>query len=277
MRNLILPLFCALLFLSCSQSDIKQEIIGPGGGAVTSKDGRLRLTFPPNALSEATIIGIFELDPENLTSEFASLPVASSYLLMPEGLEFSVPVTATLILDESPLNNSGALETGLALLVTSANFTLEALPNLVQLADGASNTTVISGELTHFSQLAEVSLGVTASAQNIPSAISVGIPFGANISVFQTVGSPFGITPPVSYADSSASPVLCSNCAPDAALAAVMGIMGSFGGSFSYSCEASQTGSYVAVISFEINDINNLLPPNQAVDLRLSRVVACGG
>jgi len=157
--------------------------IGPEGGEITSADGKLTLTFPPGALSEDTEITIRRIDPEDLPPEFSGLGPEFAYLLEPDGIEFAVPVTATLMLDEEPVQDDGSLETDLVVLITSSNGQLEVLDNLTQEVNGDTIITTTSGELSHFSPLVTQDSLVTGVINGVPDSLPVGGSFNAVATV----------------------------------------------------------------------------------------------
>ncbi len=170
-------ILCIFLFLTCNdggRGGSSTVTIGPEGGEITSTDGRLTLTFPPGALSEDTAITIRNIDPEDLPPEFEGLDPEFAYLLEPDGLEFAVPVTASLMLDEEPVQEDGSLETELALLITSSNGGLEVLENLTAEVDGDANMTTASGELSHFSPLVAKLPEVPGIINGVPDSLPVG-------------------------------------------------------------------------------------------------------
>jgi len=157
--------------------------IGPEGGTITSRDGKLTLTFPPDALSEDTEVTIREIDPDDLPPEFDGVDADSAYQLEPDGLEFAVPVTATLMLDEDPVQDDGGLQTEAVLLLTSSDGELEVLENLSQEVDGDAEMTTVSGELGHFSPLVDSHLGITILVSGVPDSLPVKDTFDALVEV----------------------------------------------------------------------------------------------
>ncbi|MGH7800716.1 MAG: hypothetical protein ACREOW_08825 [Thermodesulfobacteriota bacterium] len=111
--------------------------------------------------------------------EFDDLDPDLAYLLEPDGWEFAVPVTASLMLDEEPVKEDGSLETELALLITSSNGELEALENLSQELDGDENMTTASGELGHFSPLVAKLTKATGIINGVPDSLPIGGIFNA--------------------------------------------------------------------------------------------------
>jgi len=143
----------------------------------------LTLTFPPDALSEDTEVTIREIDPDDLPPEFDGVDADSAYQLEPDGLEFAVPVTATLMLDEDPVQDDGGLQTEAVLLLTSSDGELEVLENLSQEVDGDAEMTTVSGELGHFSPLVDSHLGITILVSGVPDSLPVKDTFDALVEV----------------------------------------------------------------------------------------------
>jgi len=118
------------------------ETIGPGGGTVTSPDGRLVLEVPAAALSEDTTITITELG-----------GVPGIYELTPDGLTFATPARATLTMsaeDEAAVRGSEPGPLDLRPLLASSDGSLEALGAL-ETSRGADDSFVAVGEVPHFS------------------------------------------------------------------------------------------------------------------------------
>lgn len=151
--GLCILVFSAFFFLTCNDGGdggTSREIIGPEGGEITSADGRLTITFPPGALSEDTEITIRKINTEDLPPEFDGLDVDIAYSLEPDGIEFNFPVTASFLTDEAPVQDDGSLSSEGALLLTSSSGVAEVIENLTLISDADENTTIVSGELSHF-------------------------------------------------------------------------------------------------------------------------------
>jgi hypothetical protein len=185
--------------LSCSNNDeeifrIVNALIGPEGGTITSSDGRLTLTIPPGALDEDTEITIRRLSDNEIPEEFADENVGSAYELLPEGLEFNLPVTATLKLQTTPLQDDGTLMSAFSFLFISSGNTIELLENTEITMNGIVNTTTVSAELTHFTELVEgTASGITAildmtMEEDIPNAFPGTITVSSNSSIQAILG-----------------------------------------------------------------------------------------
>jgi len=179
MIKFIKPSFIILLlffsFVTCdseTQKQVVEALIGPEGGTVTSADGRLTLTFPPGALTEETTITITRVDPGDLLDlppEFGDLEADLAYELTPDGLEFDVPVTASMILDEPPVQEDGSLEAAFGVVFTSTEEGMvELLDNLRVVVDGDANTTMVTGELSHFTPLKADLLFAVGRVNGVP-------------------------------------------------------------------------------------------------------------
>ena len=114
--------------LSCSNNDeeifrIVNALIGPEGAEITSSDGRLTLTFPPGALTEETTISIRRLNDDEISSlpDLEDFETQSAYELLPDGLEFDVPVVVSFLLDDPPLQVDGSMAAEGKLLFNLSN------------------------------------------------------------------------------------------------------------------------------------------------------------
>lgn len=69
--------------------------VGPGGGVVTSVDGRATLTFPAGAVAEETWVTLDAVAPDGLPPAEGTIP-ESAYDLGPDGATFLAPVALTI-------------------------------------------------------------------------------------------------------------------------------------------------------------------------------------
>lgn len=131
------------------------QTIGPDGGTVTSGDGRLTLTFPPDALPADNTITVETLDPDNPPAPFsAAEAVAAAYDLRPNGMSFAEPVSAIYDIDRDPVQDDGSVELPLTVLATQGDDGMPLLlGELTQRTDLTTGTTQVTGELSHFSPL----------------------------------------------------------------------------------------------------------------------------
>jgi len=144
--------------LSCSNNDeeifrIVNALIGPEGGEITSSDGILTLDIPPGALDEDTEITIRKLNKSEIPTESDEIDVDSAYELLPDGLEFLVPATVSVLLDIIPVQEDGTMTTPLLNLFILSNGVLEVLDNLVTEVDGDENIVTVSGDFSNFSNI----------------------------------------------------------------------------------------------------------------------------
>ena len=117
-------------------------VIGEAGGELATSDGRVSLTFPAGALSQAVEISV-----QPLTGE-APLGLGLGYRLLPEGLQFAKPVVLTFSYDGSLLGDCP--EDFLWIVTQSADGSWSALQKSA--LDKSSGT--VSGEIPHFSDWA---------------------------------------------------------------------------------------------------------------------------
>ena len=74
-------------------SNATTAMIGPAGGAISSPDGLLTLTFPEGALDTNTDISVGQLNAAAMTAVYGDAPdLDNVYVMAPEGLTFPVPV-----------------------------------------------------------------------------------------------------------------------------------------------------------------------------------------
>lgn len=77
-----------------------QKTIGAEGGAITSTDGRIKLTIPAGAVSSAQQFSIQPISNQN------PLAVGKAYRLEPHNLTFSTPVTVEFSYTEDDIRNT---------------------------------------------------------------------------------------------------------------------------------------------------------------------------
>lgn len=185
MRKLTLICFVVLIgfvFFACDEHGGGGQgggggvsgVIGPDGGTIQSQDGRLTLTFPPGALSEDTKITITDIKPGELRAEVDGFDSQFTYRLEPDGIEFNVPVTASFLTDETPVQGDGSIVTEGALLVTSSNGQTELLENLTEDVNADEDTTSVSGELSHFSEFSQSFSGIYVTVSGVPDRLPEG-------------------------------------------------------------------------------------------------------
>src|SRR5690606_16742516 len=125
------------------------ESIGPDGGEVTSRDGRLTLIIPEGALDEPTEITIDALETRDLGDEFEELVDAlgetMAYELGPDGLEFNEPITARIASELPLVQDDDSLALHLGLMFTSDGEEVALLDNLRVELDEDDDTTSVSG------------------------------------------------------------------------------------------------------------------------------------
>lgn len=146
LRATLLAGLFACAFTACSDSEstapLAQGEIGPAGGAVSSSDGRITLTFPPGALTETHAFTVTEYEAQ-APEEGVQLP---AFRVEPGGLSFAVPVRVTL----SRVLTSGMTGFDNVRVTAEGESDLtnqwEFLKNVSVVADGT-----LEGETTHFS------------------------------------------------------------------------------------------------------------------------------
>jgi len=256
-------LISALVLTTCDGGGPGNEVsasIGPDGGTITSSDGKLTLTFPAGALGEETTIVIRVLDPDNLPPEFADLGGDLAYELLPDGLEFAVPVTATVPLDDPPVQPDGSLSTQFALLLTSIDGVIVPLDNQLVLANAETNTATVTGELSHFSLLERITTSLEVTLFRVPECVAVGEPFiiivelinpnPGFINILSVEYNDFSDIPPINIIDEKKGDLInetADEIAPEKQ---------SFFKTLEYTCDPRGTGELTVFLTFFF-DINS--------------------
>jgi hypothetical protein len=155
--SLFFSLFLTFGFFSCNEDEQTAQIIsafiGESGGSITSADGRLTLDIPDGALTEDTEISIRRLNQNELPPDSEGTLLA--YELLPDGLQFLLPVTASLEVDVDINIEDGVVDTELPVitLLNSSGGVIEILENQLQNTNLDTGISTISGKLNHFSTL----------------------------------------------------------------------------------------------------------------------------
>ncbi|MGI9535048.1 MAG: hypothetical protein ACR2NW_08845 [Thermodesulfobacteriota bacterium] len=261
------PLFILLLFISFSNisgcgSSGNSNIIGPGGGTVTSKDGRLKLIFPPGAVDENVEIIIENIGLPELPMEFDELDPTTNYDLQPDGLKFNVPITVELLTDQETLDQDGNISVDGALLFISSNGVFELLSNLENIINADENTVLVKGSLEHFSDLVEIKNGVLTKIENVPEVIGINIPFKVDVDIRRKERFKGPGVCDFFYTDSSLADIfplseteLIMEVIPTFIPDLIIGGLGTHKASFDYICSSSQAtdGTFGAQIDNVIN------------------------
>jgi len=123
------------------------KTIGPGGGTITSADGRLTLEIPPGALTEETEITIIllQVPGENDVDLLG-------YVFLPDGLEFLLPARVTVDVGEiTGTPGEGEISfTSLPIIITTEGEEVITLDNLTLELDSDTGSTSLSGDIEHF-------------------------------------------------------------------------------------------------------------------------------
>ena len=141
--------------------------IGPAGGSITSKDGKLILTFPEGALGSAETITISPVEESEVGSEFdpflTESEVQKAYELEPDGLTFDQPVNVQFSSDQRVTQESDSVTVGVEFLLLSSEGDVEPVAEQSNLIDPETGELTLSGSIQHFSKL------VSTRGKNWPS------------------------------------------------------------------------------------------------------------
>jgi hypothetical protein len=170
----------------------------PEGTIVTSDDGKLTLSIPNGAMPEGTEVTATSVPLAQLPLELQQLRGArDGYLLGPDGLEFSQPVTATLALDRSelpgePPNGSSAF--GLVSFNETAG--REVLPVQTTRTSLTDGTVTVSAEINHLSYVGLTQGSLQVALQIVGPQIPANSTFTADAGAKVVDGSVARLTEP---------------------------------------------------------------------------------
>lgn len=189
--------------MGCAGSDdgggppVAGKEIGPAGGVLTSPDGRLTLTIPPNALASTETITIASVPVAAsgaVADDIAALDPDLVYELRPDGLEFNVPASVRVETERDPDGTTGSI--GAVALLLNSNDTLESLDAVASApADGGASV-VATAELEHFSQLIVKKFGFITFKLEVPDRVEIGDTFQAKFTI-EMVPSPVAFDGPI--------------------------------------------------------------------------------
>jgi hypothetical protein len=227
--------------------------ITSAGGTITSKDGLVKLVFPPGAVADDTPVTIALIDPTDLPLEFAEMAADSAYELSPSGIEFLMPITVTVKIPGKPVQGDGSLLSPLPpLMITSASGELEFLDDLTIHANADTNSLEATGQLGHFSNVmikhpvridteeqVEVEV-ITVKVAGVPDSHPVGFenPFTASVQVDHNAENEPELTG--DYNSFPASPIANNHESP-------LSIYGT-PNPFPYVCTEPGTGTYRSTV-----------------------------
>lgn len=258
----LLPAACLLIALSCKDtatsnepespqppenSDLVSEDIGPDGGEIISKDGKLTLTIPAGALGNTETITIEPINPDELGPEFDNIETENAWELEPDGLTFDRSITVQFETDQNPTPDDTTLSVAQELLLTSNGETVEPLDSLRVEADADSGTVMVSGELRHFSPLVDDKLlrfGVEFLVFKVPDAVPLGRTFKPIANLLDD-SNQITDDPPY-YQDFSLQPVKLNGDNPTLPMEEHSTIQNAFTISLGYNCTGPGTGVYDA-------------------------------
>jgi hypothetical protein len=239
--------------------------IGPAGGELISRDGRLTLSVPEGALSAVTEISIKQIDAAVLGPDFDGLPDdigdVIAYELGPAGIQFAQPVTIHITSEQGGELDDETVQIPLSLLLSADGGTPYILDKLRAEPDLENGTVTVSGEMAHFSRLVDVAIRfrgekVLFGVTNVPDALHVGGTFSALASVEFPAAGPVVVGPPVTYSDRSTSPIVPTFQPPTGDLEQTHPFL--YVGTFEYTCVEEGRGRYgariTAPVSFTLRD-----------------------
>ncbi len=129
------------------------DISAAAGGQAQSGDQKLELTFPAGAVAADTPVRIEKIAASDLGTNFDGIEVRTAYRFGPDGTQFAQPVQVKLSLGKTSIDPANPA-VNLPVVLLDSNGTLDGLQNLVYEVDADSGEVTLTGELTHFSDLA---------------------------------------------------------------------------------------------------------------------------
>lgn len=240
-------------------ADVSEEV-GPGGGTLTTDDGRLTLTIPSGALSNTETITIDGVSTDDLGSAFdevvEDLGVENAYELGPDGLDFQEPVTVRLASDQAPVQTPDSVGVAAEFLFTSDAGTIEGLDSLRTTIDTTANEVVVTGQMTHFTPLVttQANNGVSFFVFDVPETLDVDDEFEARAVIGSSTAGPLAelvtLESPARYTDESAAPLAPTFSPLTQELST--NDEDNFEGIFSYTCPETGRGVYEAGLSVQV-------------------------
>jgi len=141
------------------------------------------LEIPAGALTEDTEITIRRLNDSEISEEFGDEVLDSAYELTPEGLNFDMPVRASVKLDDDPNLADGTLSADVAFLFSESGDVIEFLENTELIVDGTGSMTTVSADLTHFTNLITITENGVTATLDLPKAEDIPKTFTGTLTI----------------------------------------------------------------------------------------------
>jgi hypothetical protein len=179
------------------------------GGTVTTSDGRFKIEVDPNSVGADDTLVIAQTAGATPAAELAAFVAGNTlvaYDMEPSGTTFNPPARVTMRL---PGPAGGATSAGIPLIAAGnlSGGVLTALQNMTVTVDPATGEYVVTGEISHFSQM---QIGIANNQgevriENVPDQWAANTAFGVDAVVTVVDSITSGLV--VSYGDSSEEPV----------------------------------------------------------------------
>jgi hypothetical protein len=137
-------------------------MVGPEGGVVVSDDGLLKLTILAGALETEIPISITAVDAADSSAALVDATLRGAYRFEPDGTEFTEPASFEYTLDDFVTGDEGEATLPMIMVTTDSDDTVELIEEHTLDVNLDTNRLVLSGPLSHFSQMAMNSLEPTA-------------------------------------------------------------------------------------------------------------------
>lgn len=229
--------------------------IGPGGGTVTSVDGRVVLEVPAGALTAAETVSITIVDPSDLDPAFATdtaFTTQLAYELRPDGLQFAEPVRVTVATpDSASVEDTDSLHVAapVVVLLTMNDNTPVGLDSMQMDVDFDTGMVTVTGLLDHFSPLVtqigssyRAARALALTVRGVPFAMRMGETFVASATFW--IHRDFEAGGPM-FRDESVAPVARMFEPADQPFPNQTDDV-TFEGDFTYTCNAADEGEFVA-------------------------------
>ena len=225
--------------------------IGPEGGSITSKDGKLILTFPEGALGSAETITISPVEESEVGSEFdpflTESEVQKAYELEPDGLTFDQPVNVQFSSDQRVTQESDSVTVGVEFLLLSSEGDVEPVAEQSNLIDPETGELTLSGSIQHFSKLVStrgknwptINWYLSLQVEDVPDRLGVNTTQSVEVWMFSNL-----FQSSASYTDQSDAPFTANFGSMTQTLQTVDG---QSTGRFTYSCTEPGNGLYRSV------------------------------
>lgn len=177
--------------------------LGPGGGVLASKGGRVIVDVPSGALAGSTLLGIEEVPAEDLPEFLNPEGTSTAWRITPVGLELLDTATVAVRVDDSILAEANVLGARLTQLTSTDDSGTKFLGDHGLEFSRSTGEATVHAHLDRLGLLAVVPLQVTARINNVPNDGTTAPTFTEAAQVLQLLTEAIVDVTEASYTDNN--------------------------------------------------------------------------